>query len=365
LLEPQQHGEKHGKHTQRRHPEHILHAHVLVYPGGNIRPRRSADIYQSVVNGIADGANVFLGRPRRGADHARFDQRDAERGKHQHKCHEYDQRHRVANRGQPGRSQRSQQEVGATQDQVGQRQGAAKSQAIGDSSAEYRQKPDQPSKQSGEAARLLYPEVQSLMKIAGQRCERGIVREPFKEFADIGDPERTLKPGANLVQSFGKSQKWLLNRLCNSSADNPAIRITFLRLLRPDAMVTEDRGTFKRFARNSTQAALALPSTGGAVKDSFSAPPSSPVMAFFRARGWILTAKVMPSGPFSIDNMQTDLPRRTQRTPRKAWKPSLRASPCPPWLMPFPLSEDGCAHTHAGRTFFNCNFKIVRHAHRQ
>src|SRR6185503_15775244 len=67
----------------------------------------------------------------------------------------------------------------------------------------------------------------------------------------------------------------------------------------------------------------------------------------------------------SIDNMQTDLPRRTQRTPRKAWKPGLRASPCPPWLMPFPLSEDGCAHTHAGRTFFNCNFKIVRHAHRQ
>jgi hypothetical protein len=50
------------------------------------------------------------------------------------------------------------------------------------------------------------------------------------------------------------------------------------------------------------------------------------VMAFFRARGWILAAKVMPSGPFSIDNMQTDLPRRTQRTPRKAWKPSLRAS---------------------------------------
>ncbi len=61
-------------------------------------------------------------------------------------------------------------------------------------------------------------------------------------------------------------------------------------------MVTEERGTFKRFARNSMQAALALPSTGGAVKDSFSAPPSSPVMAFFRARGWSLTAKVTPAG---------------------------------------------------------------------
>jgi hypothetical protein len=61
------------------------------------------------------------------------------------------------------------------------------------------------------------------------------------------------------------------------------------------------------------------------------------VMAFFRARGWILTAKVMPSGPLSIDNMQTVLPRRTQRTPRNPGNPGLRASPCPPWLAHFPL----------------------------
>ena len=142
------------------------------------------------------------------------------------------------------------------------------------------------------------------MKIAGQRCERGIVGEPFKEFADISDPKRALEAGANLAQSFGKIQKWFLNRLCNSSADNPATRITFLRLLSPDAMVTEERGTFKRFARNSTQAAFALPSTGGAVKDSLSAPPSSPVMAFFRARGWSLIAKVTPAGPSVIENMQ-------------------------------------------------------------
>ena len=94
------------------------------------------------------------------------------------------------------------------------------------------------------------------MKIAGQRRERGIVGEPFKEFADIGDPERTLEAGANLAQSFGKIRNGLLNRFCNSSADNPATRITFLRLLRPDAMVTEERGTFKRFARNSMQACV-------------------------------------------------------------------------------------------------------------
>ena len=136
----------------------------------------------------------------------------------------------------------------------------------------------------------------------------------------------------------------------------------FSAAARPDAMVTEERGTFKRFARNSMQAALALPSIGGAVKDSFIAPPSSPVMAFFRARGWSLIAKVTPAGPSSTESMQTDLPRRTQRTPRKPWKPSLRASPCLPRSMPFPLSEDGRAHTDAGRTFFNRDFKIVRHA---
>jgi hypothetical protein len=37
------------------------------------------------------------------------------------------------------------------------------------------------------------------MQIASQRGERGIVREPFKEFADIGDPEGTLEAGANLT----------------------------------------------------------------------------------------------------------------------------------------------------------------------
>ena len=61
--------------------------------------------------------------------------------------------------------------------------------------------------------------------------------------------------------------------------------MTLLRLLWPDAMVTEDRGTFKSFAKNSMQASLARPSTGGAVSESFSASPSSPVMAvFLRAR---------------------------------------------------------------------------------
>jgi hypothetical protein len=50
-------------------------------------------------------------------------------------------------------------------------------------------------------------------------------------------------------------------------------------------MVTEERGTFKSFTKKSMQALLALPLIGGAVRDTFSAPSSSPVSAFFLARG--------------------------------------------------------------------------------
>jgi len=80
-------------------------------------------------------------------------------------------------------------------------------------------------------------------------------------------------------------------RLRSSAADIPNTRITFLRLRSPDAMVTEDGATFKKLAKNSMQASLARPSTGGAVKDSLSASPRSPVMAFVFARGWTLTTK--------------------------------------------------------------------------
>jgi hypothetical protein len=71
--------------------------------------------------------------------------------------------------------------------------------------------------------------------------------------------------------------------------------MTFLRLLWPEAIVTEDRGTFKSFAKKSMQASLALPSTGGAVKDNFSASATTPATAFFLARGCTLTANVTPS----------------------------------------------------------------------
>jgi hypothetical protein len=86
------------------------------------------------------------------------------------------------------------------------------------------------------------------------------------------------------------------SRFPTVSVEIPATRITFRRPLSPDAMVTDERETFKRFAKNSMQASLARLSTGGAVIESLSASPASPVMAFFLARGWTLTAKLTPDG---------------------------------------------------------------------
>src|SRR5258708_31506310 len=75
----------------------------------------------------------------------------------------------------------------------------------------------------------------------------------------------------------------------------PVIRTVFRRLVAPLVMVTDERGIWKKSAKNSTTAWLALPSTGGAVSASFSASPTAPVIAFFLARGCTLTAKLTPS----------------------------------------------------------------------
>jgi len=60
------------------------------------------------------------------------------------------------------------------------------------------------------------------------------------------------------------------------------------------------------------QASLARPSTGGAVKASFSASPNSPVMAFFRARGWTLIAKVTPTAVSRIGIMNSNYTTESQ-----------------------------------------------------
>src|SRR6202521_3774763 len=102
--------------------------------------------------------------------------------------------------------------------------------------------------------------------------------------------------------ALARDQLPMRSRTC--WAVRPKTRITLFRLVWPAAIVTEERGRFKSFAKNSMPAALALPSTGGAVRASFSASPTSPVMAFFFARGWTLTAKVAPLGDFLIATIE-------------------------------------------------------------
>src|SRR6266446_8356719 len=112
----------------------------------------------------------------------------------------------------------------------------------------------------------------------------------------------TLRQGVQAMACGPKRsrQGQISRRFLISSADSPATRITLFRLLWPAAIVTDERGTFKSFAKKSMQASLALPSTGGAVSESLSASPTCPVIAFFFARGCTLTAKVTPPEEFFI-----------------------------------------------------------------
>src|SRR5881227_3719881 len=91
-----------------------------------------------------------------------------------------------------------------------------------------------------------------------------------------------------------------LIRGCNLSqiqaAVQPAMRMTLFRLLSPETIETDERGIVNNSARNSIQASLARPSTGGEVKAILRASPTSPSTEFRRARGWTRTAKVTPAG---------------------------------------------------------------------
>ncbi len=124
-----------------------------------------------------------------------------------------------------------------------------------------------------------------------------------------------------------------------SFADNPATRITFRLLFSPDAILTDDRGTSKNFARNSMQASLARPSTGGAVSPTFSASPSSPTMPFLFARGCTFTAKLTPALPSwtGIMRSQSGFPLCSSVPSVVKVSLSPRKSPSPPAHKSIPL----------------------------
>src|SRR5581483_11472287 len=75
----------------------------------------------------------------------------------------------------------------------------------------------------------------------------------------------------------------------------PTTRITLFRLRLPADIVTDERGTFKRWAKNRMQASLALPSTGAAAISNSRAVPSTPAICSRRALGWTFTENVTES----------------------------------------------------------------------
>ncbi len=238
LAEEQQHRNEHEEDAKRGHAEDTLHPHVLVNIGGDERSRSATDIHQRVIDGVADGAHILFRSARRSADHAGFHQRDAQGRQGQHEGRQGNQRHIVANGGQPGRSQRSQQEVGATQDQVGEGKGATEAHPVSHGSAEYRQKPHQPAEDSGERTRLLGWEMQRFMEVARQRGEGRVIGKPLEQLAEVGDPEGALKAGANVVPTLRKAQivsSWnqssvASSRLSVASSQLSVVRCSKLRV---------------------------------------------------------------------------------------------------------------------------------------
>jgi hypothetical protein len=136
---------------------------------------------------------------------------------------------------------------------------------------------------------------------------------------------------------------------------------TLFLLFWPEAMVTEDRATFKKSARNSMQAWLARPATGGAVRDSLRASPSSPVMALVLARGCTLTENVAPPEVSWIEIIEAICHGGQRGYGGSSGFFVLTSSPGSVYR---PLAKDGGSYPHAGRAFFDGNFEVVRHAHR-
>jgi len=113
------------------------------------------------------------------------------------------------------------------------------------------------------------------------------------------------------------------------SAETPKTRMILFRLFWPAAILIEDRGTFKTFAKNSIQASFARPSKAGAVSDTFSTSPTSPVMPFFFARGWTLTAKLAPSAMSCTGTMYPQSTLFVKSPTRKGDQLKSGFNPCP------------------------------------
>jgi len=80
------------------------------------------------------------------------------------------------------------------ENEVRQGKRAPESQPVGNRSSKNRQKPHQPAEQAGKIRGPLQRKAQRFVQIPRQRGKRRVIGEPLKQLADIGHPERPLKP---------------------------------------------------------------------------------------------------------------------------------------------------------------------------
>src|SRR6266850_1050519 len=173
--------------------------------GGDIGAGGPSDVHHGVVNGIADRAHVFLGRARGGADDARFDERDPQRGKQQNAPDKENERHGIANGRKPRSSDRSDQKVRRTKNEVGHREGAAKPQLVRHGPAEDGQEPNHASENSRERPGLLRGEIEFFLEVQRERGERSVVGEALEDFRNVGHPERALETVADFLEPLAKA----------------------------------------------------------------------------------------------------------------------------------------------------------------
>jgi len=133
--------------------------------------------------------------------------------------------------------------------------------------------------------------------------------------------------------------------------------MTLFLLAWPEAMVTEDRGTFKSFAKNSMQAALALGRRSG--QGQFQR------IAQFASDGILFRSRVNfygegdSTGVF-VDQKHNSLQSHSQRQREKpSQRKTVMDSSVSLWLIFCSFPEDRRPHTHASRPFLDRHFKVV------
>ena len=86
----------------------------------------------------------------------------------------------ITDRSEPWRCDGSQKEIGAAQDQIGERQSPSEAHSVGYRAAEGCQEPDETSKEPSQATGLLNRESQRFVQVTGERRERRVIRQPLE-----------------------------------------------------------------------------------------------------------------------------------------------------------------------------------------